>query len=72
MITIEQIDYKISHSDNLSRTGKIICKNKKEIETPLNWMGLSVGESAEFQFKAFKKAGVTCFLSNVYDLKSFD
>ena len=72
MIAIEQIKYKVKNFDNLSRTGEITLKNRKNIETPINWMGLSIAESAEFQFEAFKQAGVTCFLSNAYDLKYQD
>ena len=72
MIKIEQIDYKITHSDNLSRTGVITLKNKKKIETPINWIGLSIAESVDFQYNAFKEAKITNFMSNVYDLKFQD
>ena len=72
MIRIEQIDYKITHSDNLSRIGVIKLKNNKSIQTPINWIGLSVAESVDFQFNAFKEAKVTSFMSNVYDLKYQD
>ncbi len=71
-MTFTQIDYHITHSDQLSRVGYIKLKNGKKIETPINWVGLSVAESSDFQFNAFKKAGVTSFLSNVYDLKYQD
>ncbi len=71
-MTFTQIDYHITHSDQLSRVGYIKLKNGKKIETPINWFGLSVAESSDFQFNAFKKAGVTSFLSNVYDLKYQD
>lgn len=71
-MTFTQIDYHITHSDQLSRVGYIKLKNGKKIETPINWIGLSVAESSDFQFKAFKEAGVTSFLSNVYDLKYQD
>lgn len=69
---IEQIEYKITHSDNLSRTGVISLKNNKRIETPINWVGLSVAESIDFQLNAFKETKVTSFMSNVYDLKYQD
>ena len=72
MIKIEQIEYKITNADNLSRVGEIRLKNKKILETPINWVGLSIAESVEFQFKAFKMSKVTCFLSNIYDLKYQD
>ncbi|MHA1232445.1 MAG: tRNA-guanine transglycosylase [Candidatus Helarchaeota archaeon] len=68
MIKINQIEYKISNIDNLSRVGVIKLKNGKIIETPINWVGLSIAESIEFHLTAFKKAGVSNFLSNVFDL----
>jgi len=71
-MTHQQIDYKILHKDLLSRTGIIKLKNGRSIETPINWIGLSVAESADFQFDVFKEAGVKNFLSNVYDLKYQD
>jgi len=71
-MTFTQIDYHITHSDQLSRVGYIKLKNGKKIETLINWIGLSVAESSDFQFNAFKEAGVTSFLSNVYDLKYQD
>jgi len=71
-MTFTQIDYHITHSDQLGRVGYIKLKNGKKIETPINWIGLSVAESSNFQFNAFKDAGVTSFLSNVYDLKYQD
>ncbi len=71
-MTFTQIDYHITHSDQFSRVGYIKLKNGKKIETPVNWVGLSVAESSDFQFNAFKEAGVTSFLSNVYDLKYQD
>ena len=72
MINIRQIEYKVKNFDNLSRIGEITLKNKKRIETPINWMGLSIAESVDFQFEAFRKANVTNFMSNVYDLKYQD
>ena len=71
-MTFLQIDYHIAHSDHLSRVGYIKLKNGKKIETPINWIGLSVAESSDFQFNTFKEAGVTSFLSNAYDLKYQD
>jgi len=72
VVNIEQIKYKAVHSDGLIRIGEITLKSGKKIETPINWMGLSVAESIDFQHNAFKQAGVTCFLSNVYDLRYQD
>jgi len=68
VIFIRQIEYKILHVDNFSRVGVIKLKNGKTIETPINWVGLSIAESIDFQYDAFKKAGVTHFLSNVFDI----
>jgi len=72
VIKVDQIQYKIKKKDNLSRIGEITLKNGKKLETPLNWIGLSVAESVDFQYTAFKTAGINNFLSNVYDLKYQD
>lgn len=63
------LNYNIEHKgDNYCRTGYITTWNNKKIKTPVTWFGLSVIESPEFVFKAFKESKIEAFLSNAYDL----
>ncbi|MHA1340263.1 MAG: tRNA-guanine transglycosylase [Promethearchaeota archaeon] len=58
--------------DKFNCIGYLEFNNKKKLETPIIWYGLSVIESVDFQLNVFKKSGVKAFLSNAFDLKHQD
>ena len=66
------IQYQIEKKSEASYLGKIRFQNKKSIQTPLCWFGLSIIESKEFQLKVFKKSKIEAYLSNAYDLCYLD
>lgn len=67
------LEFIIDHrNDKYCHIGTLKTWNGKKISTPVMWFGLSVIESPQFVFKAFKQSKVEAFLSNVYDLKYQD
>ena len=66
------IQYQTEKKSEASYLGKIRFQNKKSIQTPLCWFGLSIIESKEFQLKVFKKSKIEAYLSNAYDLCYID
>ena len=44
--------------------GRLTFPDKRNVQTPICWFGLSIIEPLEFQVDVFKRSGIEAFLSN--------
>ncbi|MHA1252053.1 MAG: tRNA-guanine transglycosylase [Candidatus Helarchaeota archaeon] len=64
---METVEFKINKRDGIARVGILKNHKKRMIPTPISWFGLSVIESYDFQYNAFRNSKVEAFLGNAFD-----